>query len=450
MPIKHKIAPAATQVIARLHEAGYEGYLVGGAVRDLMLDIEPKDYDIATDATPKQVKAVFRSRARIIGRRFRLVHVYQSRRVFEVSTFRRKPSLQERKGREDDDGLRVWRDNEFGTLEQDAYRRDFTVNAIYYDPLNEASALTDLVGGVKDMEEKLVRTIGDAHERIAEDPVRILRAAKLVGQYGFSLTEDVDDAVRSAHAQITECSQARLLEELNKILKKPFTLPTFTCMQEIGLLQHLLPTLSQAWDTDTGRLTRELLAQRDRLMQQEEAFPSRVTGLAAMILPFALERFGTSDPAALWHNFGGIDRELQHLVKEFLAPYNVPRHMSAKIRDALLLQPKLLSGRSRKRMQRHPEYNRSRDLFEVCVPVLGIDPELLATWPRQQPEEYRPASKKGSGSKRGRKTGKKRGRKKPQGKPRRSTGRYSSQSKAPKRTQPDKSDEDGHEQRRDG
>ena len=132
MPIKHGISSNTLKIIRRLHDAGYDAYVVGGAVRDLLLDIDPKDYDLSTNATPEQVKEVFGRKAMIIGRRFRLVHVRMGPELFEVSTFRREPTEEERKGRNEDSGLLVWRDNEFGTVEQDASRRDFTVNAIFY------------------------------------------------------------------------------------------------------------------------------------------------------------------------------------------------------------------------------------------------------------------------------------------------------------------------------
>ena len=123
-------------MIKKLNAAGYEAYLVGGAVRDLLLGITPKDHDVSTSATPEEVKKVFGRKARIIGRRFRLVHVYMGKEIIEVSTFRRMPSLEERKGRKTDSGLTVWRDNSYGTLQEDSSRRDFTVNAIYYDPIH--------------------------------------------------------------------------------------------------------------------------------------------------------------------------------------------------------------------------------------------------------------------------------------------------------------------------
>ena len=175
MPIKHKISNASCKVLRQLHEAGYEAYIVGGAVRDILLDIEPKDYDIATNATPEQVKSVFGRKARVIGRRFRLAHVFIDRTCFEVSTFRREPTLEERKGRKDDSGLMVWSDNVFGSLEEDAKRRDFTVNSIYYDPENAEHEFEDYVGGIDDLNNKVVRAIGDPFVRIQEDPIRMIR-----------------------------------------------------------------------------------------------------------------------------------------------------------------------------------------------------------------------------------------------------------------------------------
>ncbi len=384
MPIRQKIARSAVRVIARLHDAGYEAYLVGGAVRDLCLDREPKDYDIATDATPEEVKEVFGRRSRIIGRRFRLVHVYMDHRTYEVSTFRREPSMEERKGRKDDDGIIVWRDNVFGSLEEDARRRDFTVNAIYYDPMNKAHGFTDFVDGLADMDAGLVRTIGEAHIRMAEDPVRMLRALKLVGQYGFALDEPVKDAILAGAEQITRCSQARLLEELYKVIKKPYCVPTLTACQKYGLLPHLLPQLSRAWGTPPAKQVLDLLEARDRGVAAGELYPSRVTGLAALILPFAAEEFRRGEQQ-LWKNFAGVDKKLQRLVREFMKPYLVPRYMVAKVRDVLLLQPKLLAVRNRKRLLRHPEYNRSRDLFKACVEAFHWDASVMDAWPEQDP-----------------------------------------------------------------
>ncbi|MBQ2335250.1 MAG: polynucleotide adenylyltransferase PcnB, partial [Victivallales bacterium] len=175
-----KVNPSAVKVVSYLVQNGYEAYLVGGAVRDLLLGCEPKDYDITTNATPEEVRAIFgRRNCMVIGRRFRLAQVRIGGEEFEVSTFRRKPTQEERKGRYEDDGVMIWSDNEFGTLEDDVQRRDFTVNALYMD-LVGTRGIIDYTGGIQDLKDGIVRTVGDPEERFEEDPVRMLRALKLV------------------------------------------------------------------------------------------------------------------------------------------------------------------------------------------------------------------------------------------------------------------------------
>jgi len=384
MPIKDKIAESPKRVLLRLQRAGFEAYVVGGAVRDLLLNREPKDYDIATNATPEQVRKVFGRRSRIIGRRFKIVHVYADHVVYEVSTFRRQPDLKERRGRNEDSGLMVWRDNEYGTLEEDACRRDFTVNALYFDPHGKKKDIRDYVDGLSDVKNKIVRTIGDPAIRMAEDPVRMLRALKLVGQYGFTLDPALKTAIVDGGEQITLSSQARMLEELHKILRRPFSLPIFAACQKYGLLKYVLPTFSSAWDETPGLQARTLLMARDEALANDVIFASRISGLGTMILPFVIERFKKRELNGLWKNFNGVDKIIQTVVKEFMGPYLVPRYAVAKIRDILLIQPKLLEARNRKRMLKHPEYNRARDLFEVVVRGLGLSESFLEYWPIQQ------------------------------------------------------------------
>jgi poly(A) polymerase len=380
MPIDHKIAAGARRVIEKLADDGYTAYLVGGAVRDLLLDIDPKDYDIATDATPEQVKEVFGRRSRIIGRRFRLVHVYMQDGVYEVSTFRREPTAEERKGREADDGVMVWSDNQFGSERDDAFRRDFTVNAMYFNPLSDDDQIIDYVGGLDDLRAGRVRTIGEAATRLAEDPVRMLRACKLQGQYGFTLEPSVATAMAEQASSMELASQARRLEELYKILHKPFTRPTFTACYEGGILDFILPELAAAWESPEGQFCRELLGARDKLLAEGDIYPSRVTGLATLALPF-LDSRGEGDVHELWHNAAGTDRRIRQRLRRFYQLYQLPRAMSAKVRDVLLLQPKFYDGRGAKRIMSHPEYSRARDMFRTFVTGAQLDPELLERWP---------------------------------------------------------------------
>lgn len=381
------IAAGAAAVLRKLQRAGYEAYIVGGAVRDLLLDLRPKDYDIATNATPEQIKSLFGRRAHIIGRRFRLVHVFSEHATYEVSTFRREPTLEERRGRGTDDGVIVWRDNEYGTLEQDARRRDFTCNALYFDPCGTGEPLQDFVGGLDDLHASTVRTIGPPATRMAEDPVRMLRACKLVGQYGFHMEAGLSDAVRELAPQLALSSRARLLEELYKILKKPYAEATFACCHDYGVLAQLLPELDSLWDQPAGRFARHLLAARDRRLASGDLFPSRVTGLAVLLLPCISAEFGNPDEGPLWENVTGIDQAVHARIGAFLSPYQMPREMVAKVRETLLMQPKFLAGRNRKRLYNHPLYARARDVFGLLVEAAGLDAELAAQWPEPEPRQ---------------------------------------------------------------
>ena len=265
-----KVNPSAVQVVSRLVQNGYEAYLVGGAVRDLLLGCEPKDYDITTDATPEEVRSVFGRRScMVIGRRFRLAQVRVNGEEFEVSTFRRKPSQQERKGRYDDDGKMIWNDNEYGTLEDDVQRRDFTVNALYMD-LVGSRGIIDYTGGIQDLKDGIVRTVGDPEERFEEDPVRMLRALKLVGQHGFKLEEETAAALERKRGMITLSSVARLYEELLKIFFTGKSLRILTAFHEHGFLTHFWPMMEEIWDTYDGAITKRLLKLRDEALSSSD------------------------------------------------------------------------------------------------------------------------------------------------------------------------------------
>ncbi len=253
-------------IIQHLREHGYEAYVVGGAVRDLLLGLEPKDYDIGTSATPEEVVSVFgRKNTRIIGRRFKLVHLFVKGKCYEISTFRREPSPDERCGRPTDDGVMLWRDNQYGTVEQDAHRRDFTINALYLDLFGE-SPIVDYQGGLEDIEKRRVRMIGDADERLQEDPVRLLRALKLVGIYGFSLETELEQAIAKHVHLLAHASCSRLFEEFLKILLSAHSCNTFDVFQRMGLLDYFVPAMANIWQSHQGEYMRALLSARDRRM----------------------------------------------------------------------------------------------------------------------------------------------------------------------------------------
>jgi poly(A) polymerase len=226
----------ALKVLYRLKNHGYVAYLVGGGVRDLLLERRPKDFDIGTSAHPQQVKKLFRN-CFIVGRRFRLCHVRFGRKVIEVSTFRKQAPAEEGESL-------IRRDNTFGTPEEDAFRRDFTVNAIFYDIAT--FSVIDWVAGIRDLERRVIRTIGDPAVRLREDPVRMLRAAALAARLDFTIDPDSVEAIRTLRADIVRSSPARVLEEFYKILRQGAALETFRLLHDLGLLAYLFPAADKA------------------------------------------------------------------------------------------------------------------------------------------------------------------------------------------------------------
>ncbi|MGH7337722.1 MAG: polynucleotide adenylyltransferase PcnB, partial [Myxococcota bacterium] len=242
-PISRKaIHPDALKVLYRLSQAGYVARLVGGSVRDLMLGRTPKDFDLATNARPNEIRRLFRN-SRVIGRRFRLVHVLFHDHVVEVATFRREPEPSEQRGKEngngESDALLITSDNTFGSPEQDAFRRDFTINALSYD-ISDFSVL-DWTGGVDDLERRVLRTIGDPLRRFREDPVRMLRACELAGRLGFGMDDATQAAIHELRHEVEKASPARLTEELIELLRCGHSGASLQWMLDLGLLEPLLP-----------------------------------------------------------------------------------------------------------------------------------------------------------------------------------------------------------------
>jgi Poly A polymerase head domain/Probable RNA and SrmB- binding site of polymerase A len=242
---RKQIDPDPLRVLYRLRSSGFKGFLVGGGVRDLLLGRKPKDFDIGTDASPQQVKKLFRN-CFIIGRRFRLCHVRFGNKVVEVATFRRKAEPEE------GDTI-VKRDNTFGTPEQDAFRRDFTINALFYDIAD--FSIIDYTGGIDDLEAKRVRVIGDPDERFREDPVRMMRAVAIACRLGFRVDREAQEAIRARRGEIVKSSHVRILDEIYKILRQGSARDTFEQLYATGLLAYIFPEAHQALSRgETGLL----------------------------------------------------------------------------------------------------------------------------------------------------------------------------------------------------
>jgi poly(A) polymerase len=270
----------ALKVLYRLKNHGFKAYLVGGGVRDLLLGRKPKDFDIATDAHPQQVKKLFRN-CFVVGRRFRLCHVRFGRKVVEVSTFRRQALAEE------GDTL-IRRDNTFGTSEEDAFRRDFTVNALFYDIAT--FSVIDYVGGLEDLSDRLIRTIGDPAVRLREDPVRMLRAVALAARLGFTIDRDTMEAIRFLRGEIVKSSPARILDELYKILRQGASRQTFQLLHDAGLLAYLLPEADEAI-VDQGERLLGSLARLDDYRNAGLAAPDELTNsllMGTLLVPLGI------------------------------------------------------------------------------------------------------------------------------------------------------------------
>jgi poly(A) polymerase len=279
----------ALKVLYRLKNHGFRAYLVGGGVRDLLLGRRPKDFDIGTDAHPQQVKKLFRN-CFVVGRRFRLCHVRFGRKVVEVSTFRKQAPAEE------GDTL-IRRDNTFGTPEEDAFRRDFTVNALFYDIAT--FSVIDYVEGLRDLQDRVMRTIGDPAERFREDPVRMLRAVALAARLGFTIDRDSLEAIRFLRGDIVKSSPARILDEFYKILRQGASRRTFQMLHDLGLLAYLLPEADQAIAEQGERLLGSLSRLDDYrnagLAAPEELTNPLLMGTLLVPLGLPLRRVGGPD-----------------------------------------------------------------------------------------------------------------------------------------------------------
>lgn len=269
------IDPDAVKVARRLERFGHEAYIVGGAVRDLLVGKQPKDFDIATDATPNRLRKLFRN-SRVIGKRFRLVHVVFRDKVIEVTTFRGQ----------DSEGFR----NVYGSIQEDVLRRDFSLNALYYSPVREE--IVDFVGGIKDIRAKVVRPIIPLERIFEEDPVRMIRAIKYSVTTGFQMQFRLRRRLRRSVALLENISESRLTEEVFKILHSGYAAPIFERCLDYSLLQYLLPTPAELLRRKEKRGYRELLFQRlgdlDRVVQESEGDLPREVSISYLTVDFLL------------------------------------------------------------------------------------------------------------------------------------------------------------------
>jgi poly(A) polymerase len=374
-----RLDPEALKVLRHLRRNGHQAYLVGGCVRDLLLARKPKDYDVATSASPEQLQDLFRN-CRLIGRRFRLAHIYfPGRKIIEVSTFRKNP-IDEIATAEPSDGpppegdLLISEDNVFGTAEEDARRRDFTVNGLFYDiGLGE---VIDYVGGRADLQARNIRTIGIPEVRIREDPVRVLRAFRFAAKLGFEFDPATAEAMRIHSADLVRCAPARVLEETLRLLRCGASKRSFELLNEFGIIKLLLPPVAAFLEAcgpeEAGRLFGLLGAADQRIVAGIPTDDSLL--LAALLLRLARPASASGAPIF----------PVEPLLSDLVKVSRMPRRIAEGTR-LLLLAQRALQGERRKRgsptrFVRSPHFTDALALMEMNAQVTGEGTEPLARW----------------------------------------------------------------------
>jgi poly(A) polymerase len=376
-----ELCPHATEVVRDLQDAGYEAYIVGGGVRDLLLGKAPKDFDVATSATPEQVHRIF-PRCRLIGRRFRLAHVRKKGALIEVATFRGQ-------GTEDSDrehlNGRILRDNVWGTVEEDAIRRDFTINAMFLDPVS--GSIRDYVGGFADLAHKRLRLIGEPELRYREDPVRLLRAARFVAKLGVEPDQATESPIRALAPLLHSVPPARLFEEVCKLFLTGHGLNSMEALQRFGLSTSLFPALDRgdgSGRVEMGALLRKALENTDERVHEGKSVNPAFLYAALLWRPVTQRREALQAQGLSPH-----DALLEAADEVFLAQSRataVPRRFSTISRQIWALQLRLgRTGGSRwRRLLQDQRFRAAYDFLLLrVVEEPGLE-DLAAFWTRAQ------------------------------------------------------------------
>jgi poly(A) polymerase len=385
----------ALKIIHRLHQRGHQAYFVGGCVRDLLLGRRPKDFDIATSAHPNEVRGIF-SNSRLIGRRFRLAHVYfKGGKIIEVSTFRSTPMMEvpevvaggpEEVASETANGnggadVFITQDNVFGTAEQDARRRDFTINGLFYDV--KIGQVIDYVRGRRDLEARLVRTIGDPEVRMREDPVRILRAVRFACRLGFDIESRTYAAMEGGVEDLPRCAPARLLEETFRLLRGGVSACSIRLLSALDALKVLLPPVYEymrRWGHEHEKTFYAFASALDHRVESQGP-PEDAVLLATLLLPItrstlASHATGDSPPK--------LAQAVEDLLQDLTKNARLPRRIAQRCRMILMAQP-ILSGqraprRSPGNFRRFPLFQEALTLFALSVEATGEHKDLLEAW----------------------------------------------------------------------
>jgi poly(A) polymerase len=376
-PISRKnISHNALKVLYRLHEAGFSAYLVGGSVRDLLVGLRPKDFDIATNALPEEIKTLF-SNCRLIGRRFRLAHVHFGREIVEVATFRGAHSADGIS----DDGL-VIRDNNYGSIEEDAWRRDFTVNSLYYNIAD--FSLVDFTTGMKDIQDKVIRVIGDPVTRYNEDPIRMLRAVRLAAKLNFTIEKNSGEPIKHLTNALLQMSPNRLFDEIVKWFLSGESLRTFHLMQEYGLFQILFPAVNEVlimYHDEFYPLLAQGFANTDKRIKEQKPINPAFLMAVMLWIPLQIKIDDYIDK----QNFS-ISQAIHTAVAEVVGQQKkiitIPNYLASIIKEIWVLQFKFARSSSSKAqlVLKNPRFKIAYDFLLLRAQVYSDLDELAQEW----------------------------------------------------------------------
>ena len=409
------ISPNALRVLYRLKDGGFHAFLVGGCVRDLLLGLEPKDFDVATDALPEQVKRLFRN-CRLVGRRFRLAHVFFGQEIIEVATFRaasapsqgeepladadpedgeapeldetperpparRSPEESDDTERKFDETGRILRDNVYGTIDEDVWRRDFTANSLYYNIAD--FSIWDYVGGAEDIAARRLRMIGDPETRFREDPVRMLRAARFEAKLGFEIAAETAEPIGRLRELLGGVPPARLFDEMLKLFLTGHGARSLHVLRQRGLLAELLPSVEAYLSAHSGGLVEQLLT-KGLVNTDARASAGRAvtpTFLLALLLYGPIAQLIESMPPERWHEVAAIADACDQAVRQAQTHLAIPRRFSLGVSEMFSLQPRLEhpTGRRALRLLTHPRFRAAYDLLLLRA-ELGLASAEMARW----------------------------------------------------------------------
>ncbi len=386
---RRQISEAALKVLYKLHKAGYRACLVGGGVRDVLLGKQPKDFDVATSATPEQVNALFKN-CRLIGRRFRLAHIRYGREVIECATFR-SHAPESPKTELNNEG-RILRDNTYGSIEEDALRRDFTVNALYYDIKD--FALLDYANGLQDIKNKTLRLIGDPQTRYKEDPVRMLRAVRFAAKLGFTIDKNAEQAIFKQGHLLKDIPSARLYDEILKIFHSGYAMQCYELLRHYKLFQYLFPALekylkSEPTESILDFIEQALVNTDKRIAQHKPVSPAFI--FAALLWPLVHQK-AIQLQAEKISTLPALQIAGSEIFSQQVKTIAVPKRFSQIAKNIWNLQPRFSNTRGKQpnRLVSHPNFRAAYDFF--CIQsMVGLTTFQLCNWWTQFQIDHPPA-----------------------------------------------------------